>query len=258
MFKLKLIPTTIVLSAALLVLGGCGASTQTTANQTQPAPAAQAPAQSAPQATEVKLFKGLGQVPVFRVGPGKDEKGGQIYSLTYVTASALFDKDGKIVDVYYDGLEVLSPNDSEHQGAPHFSGWPTQPGYLSAPSNTDATATKEVGSWTSKRERGDKAYGMNWSEQIGNYQKFFKGKTIAEVEQWFAKNTSDINGRPLTAKATDPKDKDKYGKLSDQEKKALADVTSGSTISLRDGHGDFITALKKAYDNKVEISIPVK
>lgn len=200
----------------------------------------------------------MGQTSVFRVGPGKDEKGGQIYSMTTVTADALFDKDGKIIDVYFDSLEILSPNDTEHKGSPQFSGWPTQPGYLGTPSNTDQTAAKQVADWKTKRERGDQAYGMNWSVQIGNYQKFFKGKTVAEIEQWFAKNTSDINGRPLKANATDPKDQEKYNKLSDQEKKALADVTSGATISLKDAHGDFIGALKKAYENRVEVTIPVK
>jgi len=258
--KIKLIPTTIVLSAALLVLGGCGASTKASSTQPQPNPPAQStqPAQPAQQASEIKVYKGLGQVPIFRVGPGKDEKGGQIYSLTYATADALFDKDGKVIDVYFDALEVLSPNDSEHQGVPKFSGWPTQPGYLGTPSNTNETAAQEVAAWKSKRERGDKAYGLNWSEQMGTYQKFFRGKTISEIEQWFSKNTSDINGRPLTEKATDPKDKEKYSKLSDQEKKALADVTSGATISLKDPHGDYIGALKKAYENRVEVTIPVK
>lgn len=194
----------------------------------------------------------------FRVGQGKDKDGGQIYSLTIVTADALFDKDGKVIDVYFDALELLSPNDAEHVGAPLFSGWPTQPGYLKAASNTNETAAKQVSAWRTKRERGDKEYGMNWSEQFAAYQKFFKGKTVAEIEQWYAKNTSDLNGRPLTVKMTDPKDKDKLAKLSDAEKKALADVTSGATISLKDAHGDYFGALKEAYEKKFEITIPAK
>lgn len=63
-----------------------------------------------------------------------------------------------------------------------FSGWPGQPAYLTATAQTDANATKEVSNWQTKRERGDKAYGMNWSVQVGIYQKFFKGKTVAEIE----------------------------------------------------------------------------
>ncbi len=247
MLKIKKITVAIALGTALLVLGGCAS------NQSAPA-AAPAPA----KATEVKVFKGMGETSVFRVGPGKDKDGGQVYSMTTSTADALFDTDGKIIDVYFDALEVVSPNDVDHPGVPMFSGWPGQPGYLKAPAQTDANGAKELSNWQTKRERGDKAYGLNWSVQFANYQKFFKGKTVAEIEQWFAKNTSDINGKPLTEKVTDPKDKDKYAKLTDAEKKALVDVTSGSTISLKDAHGDYIGALKKAFANKVEVSIPVK
>jgi hypothetical protein len=210
------------------------------------------------QPKEVTVYNGSGQKSVFRVGPGKDAAGGQIYSLTTVTADATFDKDGKILDVQFDGLEVLSPNDTEHKGAPHFSGWPGQAGYLTAPANTNETAAKEVSQWQTKLERGDEAYGMNVSEQYATYEKFFKGKTVAEVEQWFAKNTSDKNGRPLKANSADPAEQAKYNKLTDAEKQSLADVTSGASISLKDAHGDFIGALKKAYDNRVEVKIPAK
>ncbi len=34
-----------------------------------------------------KYIKGLGKSPNFRVGPGKDSKGVEVYSLNYVTAS---------------------------------------------------------------------------------------------------------------------------------------------------------------------------
>jgi hypothetical protein len=233
--------TAALLLTTTLALGGCASA------QSSAAPAA--------VATSTKVFTGIGQTQVFRVGPGKDHNGGQIYSLSIVTASAIFDKDGKVVNVTFDGQEILSPNDTEHVGAPVFSGWPTQPGYLGGTSNTDETAAKEVSAWQTKRERGDKAYGMNWSEQFAVYQNFFKGKTVAEIEQWYAKNTSDVNGRPLTEKMTNEKDKAKYAALSDAEKKALADVTSGATISLKDAHGDFVGALKEAFANKVEVTI---
>jgi hypothetical protein len=246
MFKIKSVTAAIALGTALLVLGGCASSTSAPAASSQPGQQA---------SSEMKVYKGLGTTSVFRVGPGKDKDQGQIYSMTTVAVDALFDKDGKIIDVYFDALEVLSPNDEEHQGVPKFSGWPTQPGYLKAASNSNETAAKELKEWKTKRERGDKAYGMNWSEQFAVYQKFFKGKTVAEIEQWFAKNASDVNGKPLSEKATDPKDKEKYAKLTDAEKKALADVTSGASISLKDAHGDYLGALKKAYENKVEVTL---
>lgn len=252
MKKVKAITTALVLTTALLV-GGCGAS-QTTE-----------PAAQTQKATEIKLYQGLGQTAAFRVGPGKDEKGGQVYTLNYAMADAIFDQDGKVVHVSFDGLEVFSPNDKEHVegGAPIFSGFPGQAGYLTAAAATEDNAKKEVANWQSKINRGDKAYGLEsktggWSVQMGKFGEFMKGKTVSEIKDWLAKNTSDINGRPLKAEAKDPKDIEKYGKLSDTEKKALADVTSGATISLKDAHGDYIGALENAFKNKVEVKIPVK
>lgn len=210
------------------------------------------------QPKDVTIYNGQGQTSIFRVGPGKDHNGGQIYSISTVIADASFDKDGKIISVHYDVMEVLSPNDSEHAGVPVFSGWPGQAGYLTAPGSSNESAAKEVSLWQTKLERGDEAYGMNISEQYAVYENFFKGKTVAEVEQWFARNTSDKNGRPLKAESTDPGEQAKYNQLTDAEKQALADVTSGASISLKDAHGDFIEALKKAYDNRMEIKVPAK
>lgn len=259
MSKVKKISALVVLTMGLVVLSGCSSTTQNTqaaANQSQP--------------KEIKVYQGVGQIPNFRVGPGKDKEGVQVYSINYVTASGTFDKDGKIINLYVDGLEVSTPN-YDGESMPHFSGWPGTPGYnvtdhasekvTGVSTNNNDTIAAEVNGWKSKRERGDN-YGMNpkndWYKQMNNYQKFFTGKTIAEVEQWFAKNVSDVTGRPLTEKATDPKDKEKLAKLTDAEKKALVDVTSGSTMSLKDGHGNFIGAIKKAYENRIEVTIPVK
>jgi len=221
-----------------------------------------------------KAYAGQAQIPTFRVGPGKDANGTQVYSFTVTTVNAIFDADGRIIDVYYDGLEVATPN---YDGAsmPHFSGWPGTPGYnvsehkgeeskvIGKSTNNDTTITAEVNAWKTKRERGD-SYGMNpandWYKQINSYQNFFKGKTIAEIEAWAAKNLSDLNGRPLKVPTenTKPEDKAKYEKLTTDEKAALADVVSGATMSLKDAHGDFIGALKKAYENRREIGIPVQ
>lgn len=212
-----------------------------------------------------KLYHGLGSVPVFRVGPGKDSQDVQVYSFNYVTASVVFDEEGKIVDAYVDTLEVSTPN---YDGAsmPHFSGWPGKEGYnvtdhdsgevVGVSENTEESIAEEVNNWVSKRERGDD-YGMNydndWYKQMNFYQKFFKGKTVDEIEAWFEKFTSDKNGRPLKADSDDPADQAKYNKLTDEEKAELAEVVSGATMSLKDGHGDILGALRKAYENRVEI-----
>lgn len=229
MLKMKLIPTTILLTAALLVLGGCGASKPTSTSPT----------------SEIKVFQGTGQTSVFRARVDKTTNK-EVFSTSTVNANAIFDKDNKVISVQFDSLEIVP--EAEKEGGTIFPGWPSA-------TLTNDVVTKDVANWKTKRERGDAAYGMDWSVQINAYQDFFKGKTVAEIEQWFAKNTSDANGKPLTDKVTTDPDKAKFAILTDPEKKALADVTSGASISLKDPHGDFIGALKKAFENKVEITL---
>jgi peptidoglycan hydrolase-like protein with peptidoglycan-binding domain len=216
-----------------------------------------------------KLYQGLGNTLAFRNGPGKDSEGVPVYSFTLVEANATFDADGRIVNAYIDSYEVSTPN-YDGKSMPHFSGWPGTEGYnvtdhetekvTGKSTNTLESATAEVQGWKSKRERGDE-YGMSatndWHKQMDFYQKFFVGKTIAELETWFSKNTTAA-GRPIKANTTNQQDLDKLAKLSDSEKAALADVVSGATMSLRDPHGDFIGALKNAYNNRVEMAIPSK
>jgi hypothetical protein len=250
--KAKVVSIVLILTMVLVVLGGCSSKTT------------EQPKSSG------KVYQGLGQIPSFRVGPGKDANGVQVYSFTYVTAEALFDESGKIINVYFDSMEVSTPN-YDGESMPHFSGWPAIQGYnvtdhastkvSGVSTNTDESIAAEVNGWKSKRERGDK-YGMNynndWYKQANFYQEFFKGKTVAELEAWFAKNCSDLNGRPLKADAKKDEDKAKYAKLTDAEKKALADVTAGATMSLKDAHGDLLGAVKKAYENRFEVAVSAK
>lgn len=229
MKKMKTVIVGLTLTAALLALGGCGTSTPAAGDKST--------------GSEVKLSQGLGQTSVFRVKVDKTTNK-ETYSTSTVTASAVFDQDGKVVNVQFDTLEIVP--EAKKEGATVFPGWPN--GTI-----LSDNVKKDVANWQTKRERGDAAYGMNWSEQVDLYQEFFKGKTVAEIEEWFAKNTSDANGKPLTEEVTSDADKAKLAKLSDEEKKALADVTSGASISLKDDHGDFIGALKEAYENKKDI-----
>jgi LysM repeat protein len=236
-----------------------------------PAPAAPA-ASEAPAAntaaSTVKVYQGLGHAVAFRNGPGADSEEVPVYSFNVAMAQATFDADGRILNVYIDGYEVSTPN---YDGAsmPHFSGWPGKEGYnvsdhdtgkVSGVSvNTKESAAAEVNAWKTKRERGD-SYHMNpaneWYKQMDFYQKFFIGKTVAELEAWFAKNTTSA-GRPLKASSTKQEDIDKLAKLTDEEKAALVDVVSGATMSIRDAHGDFLGAVANAYKNRVEVIIPV-
>lgn len=214
-----------------------------------------------------KFYQGLGKSSNFRVGPGKDSKNTPVYSFNYVTASGVFDEEGKIISLKVDALEVSTPN-YDGSSMPHFSGWPNTQGYnitdhesgevTSVSSNTIENISKEVNEWKTKRERGAD-YGMNprneWNKQMDFFENYFKGKTVAEVEEWFAKYTSDINGRPLKAKSKNEQDKVKYEKLSEKEKAELVDVVAGATMSLKDNHGDILGAIKDAYNNRVEFII---
>lgn len=261
-FKTLSIVTALSLSAGLLA--GCASDQGETAGNTT---GTNDEPKTEETKTVQKVYSGLGTVSNFRVGPGKDAEDVQVYSFNFVTADVLFDEEGRILNAYVDALEVSTPN---YDGAsmPHFSGWPGKEGYnvtdhetlevSGVSENTDETITAEVNGWQTKRERGGE-YGMNygndWYKQMDAYQEFFKGKTVAEIEEWFAKFTSDTNGRPLKEDSEDPTDQEKYAALTDEEKEELADVVSGATMSLSDGHGDIIGALKEAYENRVETTL---
>jgi LysM repeat protein len=233
------------------------------------APAAPAVPVAPATPSVLKVYQGVGYKTTFRVGPGKDDTGTQVYSFNIAMASATFDSAGRIINVFIDGYEVSTPN---YDGAsmPHFSGWPGQSGYNVADhesgkitgvsANTEATAAAEVSTWLTKRQRGD-SYHMNaaneWYKQMDFFQEFFKGKTVMELEKWFMKNTTAA-GRPIKASTTNAADLAKLAALSEAEKAELADVVAGATMSVRDSHGDFLGAVVEAYLNRIEVSMPVK
>jgi hypothetical protein len=208
------------------------------------------------------LSFGLGKSPIFRVGPGKDSTGTQVYSFTYVFGAAIFDADGKIVDLQFDELEVSTPN---YDGAsmPHFAGWPGTPGSNVtnhetgkvdgvSPNTVESTAA-DVTDWKTKRDRGD-TYGMNekndWWKQMDFYQNIFIGKTVDEVDAWFATYASDKTGRPLSADTKDSADKAKFEALSPDDQEIAVDAHSGATMSITDAHGNVLAALHNAWDNR--------
>ena len=209
---------------------------------------------------------GLGLSNTVRMGPGSDDTGTPVYSINQVFANTLFDSEGRIVAIYVDQLEYATPN---YDGAemPHFSGWPGQGGYNND-SNHDAVVdgttpdteeqfTEEVAGWVTKRDRGE-TYVMGtgtWSEQMDAFQKLFVGKTVDEVEEWFAKYCSDANGRPLKESSSGEGDAEKYAALTDEEKAMLADITSSATMSLNDSHGDILSAIRASFDNMVPVDL---
>lgn len=208
---------------------------------------------------------GLGTSFFGRLGPGKDSTETPVYSFNVVIAAIHFDEDGRIVNAYIDQLEVATPN-YDGEGMPHFSGFPGQGGYnndeahdgtiAGKTEDTDENYQAEVASWLTKRGRGD-SYRMGsgtWYAQMDKFQELFVGKTVEEIEAWFAAYTSDRNGRPLKAGSENELDAAKYTALTDEEKEMLADVTSVATISLNDAHGNILKAIRNAYNNRVPMN----
>ncbi len=214
---------------------------------------------------KAEVFAGFGSTTNFRVGPGKDDTGAQVYSFNVTMASVLFDKDGKILDAQVDIYEVATPN-YDGKSMPHFSGWPGKEGYnvtdlntgkvTGVSENTEELAKQELADWKTKRERGD-AYGMNpqneWYNQMHNYEQWMIGKTVSEVRSWFARYTSERNGRPIKEGSDNADDRKVYAKLTDEEKAQLYDVVSMATMSLSDDHGLILEAIEKAYDNRTPV-----
>jgi uncharacterized protein with FMN-binding domain len=216
--------------------------------------------------TAAKVYQGLGISNIARTGPGKDDQDVQVWSINTVVANTLFDENGKILSLYVDVLEVATPN-YDGDGMPHFSGFPGQGGYNydenhdgvvdSKTKDTEENFLAEVNSWVTKRDRGD-SYVMNsgtWASQMDAYQDLFVGMTVDEVEEWFAKYTSDLNGRPLKSDSDKEEDKAKYEKLTEDEKAMLTDVVSGATMSLNDGHGNIIEAIRNSYANRRPLAV---
>lgn len=211
-------------------------------------------------------FQGLGVVSTPRTGPGKDVTGTQVWSFNSVFANTIFDKDGKILAIHIDSLEVATPN-YDGAGMPHFSGFPGQGGFnndakhdgkiAGKTDGTEATFFAEIATWKTKRARGAE-YKMTtgtWNSQMDKFETVFVGKTYAEIEAWFKKYTSPLNGRPLKDGSTKPEEKTKYDALTKEEKAMLADVTTAATMSLKDSHGDILAAIKASFTNKIAVTL---
>jgi hypothetical protein len=94
-----------------------------------------------------------------------------------------------------------------------------------------------------------------WTTQMDAYQAFFLGKTVDQIQEWFAKYTSDRNGRPLKDGSTNEQDAAKYAALTADEKTMLADITTSATMSLSDAHGNLTGALRECYDSRFPIEL---
>ena len=225
------------------------------------------PAQPSPTVdpATAQVFSGLGSAANFRNGPGKDAEGVPVYSFNIAMADALFDREGRILNVWVDVYEVSTPN-YDGETMPHFSGWPGREGYnVTAPAtgkvtgvsqNTEESAAEELSQWKTKRDRGD-GYGMNpqneWYKQMNAYQQWMTGKTVAELRDWFGRSTRPSTGRPLDPASDAEEDQERLSALNQQQKSELADLRSMATMSLSDSHGLLLEAIEKAYENRVPV-----
>ena len=73
---------------------------------------------------------------------------------------------------------------------------------------------------------------------------------VDELEAWFKKYLSDVNGRVLNPATTNEKDKAKVDPLTAEEKAMLVDVRSGATMSLNDSHGSFVALIRDAWNKR--------
>lgn len=203
---------------------------------------------SSPQTTDAPkpeaVKSGTGMAATGRVGPGKDETGAPVYSFNVVFACASFDEAGRITALQVDQLEVATPN-YDGETMPKFSGFPGQGDV------TEDDFLEQVAAWQTKRDRGEdyQLASGTWAQQMDAFQQLFMGKTVEEAEGWFSKFCSDETGRPLKADSENEGDQAKYAALTDEEKQQLTDATSSATMSLRDGHGDILAAIRRAWKN---------
>ncbi|HBH12117.1 MAG TPA: hypothetical protein DDX29_03200, partial [Clostridiales bacterium] len=232
-----------------------------------PAPEFEVEVPTDPEAVEASdLYRGFGFTATPRKGPGSDNESVQVWSFNIVFADVIFDQDGKILSITVDQTEVASPN-YDGDGMPHFSGFPGQGGYNfdenhdevvdGKTEDTEEWFMEEVSNWKTKRERGE-SYQMatgTWASQMDAYQEAFIGKTVEEVQEWFAKYTSDRNGRILKPESDNAEDAAKYEALSEEDKAMVVDVVASASMSLQDGHGDIIGAIVEAAENKRPLDI---
>jgi LysM repeat protein len=196
-----------------------------------------------------KYYLGLGMVPNYRL------RGGEKDNLNVTSASAVFDGEGKILDIQWDVIEITT---SMFQWLDNT---------IEKPLLDEAVAA--VLEWETKREEGY-AYDMThllskgvadnltkneWFVQLDYFEEYFKGMTVAEVVAWFNKYT-DANGRPYKMaypeKLTES-DLATTATFTPEEVAMLVDVTTSATMSLQDGHSYFIDSLVKAWNLKEEI-----
>lgn len=179
---------------------------------------------NAVEADPVSRLMGAGMASTGRVGPGKDEEGGQVYSFNVVFAAGEFEEDGTIRAMKVDQLEVVTPNLG---GGSAFSGFPGSVG-------EEESFLNEVAAWQTKGAMGER-YTLpsgTWREQMDSYERFMVGKTVDEVKQWHTSRQPAGEGENGQPAAT-----------------AQPDAGTTATISLQSEYGDILLAIERAWED---------
>jgi len=174
----------------------------------------------APQST---ILRGTGMASTGRVGPGKDEDGGQVYSVNIVFAAGEFDEDGRIRAMTIDQAEIVTPNLG---GGSAFSGFPSSVG-------DEERFLNEVSRWQTKGAMGEDYMlpGGTWRQQMDWYEQQMAGKTVEEVKTWYAaqRGTPSEDGEPAAT--------------------AQPDAEAGASITLEGEYGDILLAVERAWED---------
>lgn len=143
---------------------------------------------------------------------GRIGPGEGVHSFNVVFACAGFDEGGRILTLDVDQLEVLSSE---------FGGFP-------ADAEGEEEFLSRVTQWTSKGAKGE-SYMLqsgSWRAQMDAFEDAMTGMTIDEINAWFEANFDPETGKP-----------------------ANTDAVAGATMSLRDEHGDILTAIQRAWED---------
>lgn len=163
---------------------------------------------------------GVGMAATGRLGPGTDEDGDPVYSFNVVFAHGSFDEEGRVLTLDVDQLEVLSSQ---------FSGFPTG-------TEGEEEFLSQVTQWTTKGAKGDDYMlgSASWRQQMDTYEDMMTGMTIDEINAWFSRNFDAATGKPVQTDTADA---------------TPTDGVTGATMSLRDEHGDILTAIQRAWED---------
>ena len=175
-----------------------------------------------------RTLAGTGLCATGRLGPQTNDRGDPVHTVNIVAAGAVFDPDGRILSLRVDQLEAPAPVEPD-----------------------DSAFLDEVAAWITKGTKGD-AYMMNsgsWRSQMDAYERLFTGMTVDEAEAWFASSCSDETGRPIAEDSDSDADQAKLAALGPDGRQLLTDVRSSATMSLRDAHGDILTAIRRAWED---------